>query len=517
MKNTSLFRRLLSVVLVLAMVGSMMVPAATAETTRSSATTQELELISIDAGTLESHKLGKTEAPDASQKDVEYAATDVVRVSIVLDKASTMDTGFQLKGIAANAEAKSYREGLRADQTAMTAKIEKAIRGKLDVQWNLTLVANIISANVQYGQIETIKALDGVKDVFLEAYYEAMREEENADQPMNGSATGMTGSDIAWADGYTGAGSRLAILDTGVDIMHQSFDADALEYALRQNAEAKGVSYDAYVESLNLLTPEKIEAVKDQLNANKNGDFDASKAYHSMKIPFMFNYSNKNYEASNANDEAGHHGSHVAGISAANRFIKVGTEYKHALEEVLTQGVAPDAQIIDMDVFEDKGGTYASTYMAAIEDAIILGCDSSNLSLGSSVAGFGYTYNDYEAVMNKLVENDMVCAFAMGNAYMWFDYNTGANANMYTGYLYTDDVGFLSGGSPATFTNSLAVASSDNIGVTGMPLHFGDLRVFFRESFADSKGNAYGNPPIWTPSKTTRMTMFWLTVPVLFL
>lgn len=29
---------------------------------------------------------------------------------------------------------------------------------ELDVVWNLTLAANIISANVQYGQIEDIKA-----------------------------------------------------------------------------------------------------------------------------------------------------------------------------------------------------------------------------------------------------------------------------------------------------------------------------------------------------------------------
>ncbi len=41
----------------------------------------------------------------------------------------------------------------------MTARIEQAMGTELDVVWNLTLAANIISANVQYGQIEDIKAV----------------------------------------------------------------------------------------------------------------------------------------------------------------------------------------------------------------------------------------------------------------------------------------------------------------------------------------------------------------------
>ncbi|MFR8332519.1 MAG: hypothetical protein ACLU9S_09275 [Oscillospiraceae bacterium] len=42
----------------------------------------------------------------------------------------------------------------------------------LDVVWNLTLAANIISANISYGQIQTIQNLPGVKDVVVETRYE---------------------------------------------------------------------------------------------------------------------------------------------------------------------------------------------------------------------------------------------------------------------------------------------------------------------------------------------------------
>ena len=49
-----------------------------------------------------------------------------------------------------------------------------------------------------------------------------------ADKPNMAIATGMTGTNLAWQAGYTGAGSRVAIIDTGLDTDHQSMDPDAL-------------------------------------------------------------------------------------------------------------------------------------------------------------------------------------------------------------------------------------------------------------------------------------------------
>ena len=479
MKNTSLFRRVLSVVLVVAMLGSLLVPMASAENGKASQV-EELTLTPIDRGAVGS----KAEAPEPIEKE-DHALTDVVRVSIVLDKASTLEAGFKAENIANNAAAKAYREGLRADQAAMTAKIEKAIGGKLDVKWNLTLAANNISANVLYGQIDTIKAIDGVKDVFLENRYEpqvATRE----DEPNNGAASYMIGSNLTWAAGYTGAGSKVAVIDTGIDLEHKSFSGEALEYALQQNAQEKGISYDEYVASLNLLTPESIDAVKDQLNANISSGADA---YRNTKVGFGYNYVDKRVDyIGHLQDSQGEHGSHVEGISAANRFVKEGEEFKPALSAVGTQGVAPDAQIVTMKVFGIGGGAYDSDYMVAIEDAIILGCDSANLSLGSGSAGFSFS-GSYESVMNKLVANGTVVAMSAGNSYGWYD--TPYDSNMYP-YLYADDVNYATGGSPGSFTNSLGTASVDNLGQTGMPLIFGDRHVFYSET------SGYGNNPIAT-------------------
>ena len=54
----------------------------------------------------------------------------------------------------------------------------------------------------------------------------------------------MIGSGLAWASGYTGAGSRVAIIDTGIDTDHQSMDADAYWYSLQQQAVRFGVTVD---------------------------------------------------------------------------------------------------------------------------------------------------------------------------------------------------------------------------------------------------------------------------------
>ncbi|MFR8332704.1 MAG: hypothetical protein ACLU9S_10405 [Oscillospiraceae bacterium] len=51
--------------------------------------------------------------------------------------------------------------------------------------WNLTLAANLISANVTYGQIEQIKQVRGVKDVILETRYEPQESTTDATAEPN--------------------------------------------------------------------------------------------------------------------------------------------------------------------------------------------------------------------------------------------------------------------------------------------------------------------------------------------
>ena len=427
------------------------------------------------------------ERPEAPEEPT-IPDDQVVRVSIVLDEESTIDAGYEISTLSVDPLAIAYRDDLKVKQETLETKIERqALDGKeLDVVWNLTLAANLISANVEYGQIDDIKAVPGVKDVVIEMQYEPA-EVTAADKPNMGTSSGMIGSGVAYQGGYTGAGSKVAIIDTGIDSDHQSFDAGAFEYSLDK------LGYEGDLLEKSDLTEELLE----QLNIYAYGGIDAGRLYVSSKIPFAYNYVDHGYDITHDNDTQGEHGSHVTGISAANAYIPNGSGYTPALTSVLTQGVAPDAQIITMKVFGKGGGAYDSDYMAAIEDAIVLGADSINLSLGSSVAGMGHS-DLYGDVMDSLTENGAVVTISAGNNGYWaensksvgiFDDPDFGPSPDYAGYLYGDDVNFTTAGSPGTYTNALTIASVDNDGFTGEFLQVGGDIIFYTQS------SGYKNPP----------------------
>ena len=102
----------------------------------------------------------------------------------------------------------------------------------------------------------------------------------------------MTGTTAAWAAGYTGAGSRIAIIDTGTDTDHQSFSEEGYLHALALNAQAAGEDLDSYLAGLHLLDAAEIQEKLPQLNiyATLQGkNYTASDLYRTEKLPFGFN------------------------------------------------------------------------------------------------------------------------------------------------------------------------------------------------------------------------------------
>ena len=233
---------------------------------------------------------------------------------------------------------------------------------------------------------------------------------------------------------------------------------------------------EEYMEHLDLLDVEEIKSVFDQLHAAERGSFTAEDLYVNSKLPFGFNYIDCDLDITHDNDSMSEHGSHVAGIAAANAYIpnEDGT-FDFALDSVFVQGVAPDAQIITMKVFGKNGGAYSSDYMAAIEDAIVLGCDAINLSLGSTQPGFAAIDSLYESKVQSLMESGAVISVSAGNAYAWSDF--AANG----GYLYGDDVNLHTSGTPGTWPISLAVASAENIGYTANYFTVAGNPIFYTE------------------------------------
>lgn len=97
---------------------------------------------------------------------------------------------------------------------------------------------------------------------------------------------------------------------------------------------------------------------------------------------------------------------HVSGIVAAN--------------SGKIQGVAYDAQIAFMKVFGDDGYSYTDSTMAALDDAIKLGADVVNMSLGLS-AGLLEANQSVAETYQRVFESGITLCVAMGNdAYQGF-------------------------------------------------------------------------------------------------
>ena len=418
-----------------------------------------LETEDLDPATLHVHKLGEVEEEDPDEFDPEdlepIDLNKIVRASIFLDEKSTIDVGYSTQGIANNSSATAYRNKLKRQQETMQATIESTIGHELNVKWNLTLLVNAFSVEIPYKDIALIRRIPGVKSVELENIY-AAPEPVDGDQPMTeNTSSGMVGAQAAWADGYTGAGSIVAILDTGVDTTHQSFNGDAFDHAITETGK-----------TIDLLDQTDIAGM--QLNATGT--------YVSAKIPFAYNYADHNSNYGNDVGYQSNHGSHVAGIAAANRFIKNGSSYDDALTTVHAVGMAPDAQILAMKVFGSSGGAAESDYFVAIEDAIVLGADSINLSLGSAQPGFTYA-GTYQAKLNEIASDSsihLVLAIAASNSDAFDDHTTTP--------LYQEDIYFQTTGSPATYLASLATGAAYNTGVTGAPLVFNGNNIFYTET-----------------------------------
>ena len=478
-------------------------------------------------------RLFGNDATALKENEPPYKDTDVVRALIILNDTAPVSYS-EMSQARQDTLVTAYAETMSIGQAITAANISRqALDGKkLDVVWSFEKIANAISVNVEYGRLQEIASVRGVKHVFLERRYEML------DEPNNLTSQQMTGADgvKSGATGYYGAGTSVAIIDTGLSVDHISFDAGAFEYALKE--DAGNTDYDTYVEGLDLLTVEKINAVLDQLNVkDRNPDITAEELYRNMKVPFAFNYATGEGDVSHPEGDGNEHGSHVAGIAAANRYLPAervydidgdrdfdvddaqaimdmavkgqkvtnpaytdldndgevtaydaylmlsqnDAKYVSAADSVRVDGVAPDAQIVAMAVFGEGGGTYSSDYIAALEDAVTLGVDVSNLSLGSPQPGYSESHMEYDpsalpdesgnieliddwinGVFDKAVEAGMVVSISAGNSGNWADEDEAY------GLLYADEGGVGNLGAPGSFTNAFTVASADNTGSTVM-------------------------------------------------
>ena len=416
----------------------------------------------VDPSVIDTGTAVLPEAEQDAEQDVP-AADEEVHVIILFEQKSLAKKGFSTKDLLENEKAASYSSSLKKQQLSLVDRIEREALGgeKLEIRYQFTVAVNGVATVVPYGRIEQILAVDGVADVYLEERYEL----DETVQPDTATAGEMVGSYSAWADGYTGAGSRIAIIDTGLDLSHPSFSEGGYYYSLGISAASFGKKISDY----NLLTKEEIKKALPNLSisSDKNPP-KADDLYRNAKVPFAYNYVDDGLDVSHdaEGDSNGDHGTHVAGIAAANRYVPhydADGDLYYDKQELGVTGVAPDAQLVVMKVFGVGGGAYSSDYMAAIEDAIWLNCDSVNLSLGSGSAGRSYGSKSDQQILDSFRNTDTVVTVSAGNNGAW-----GENVLTGTGMTYTTDVRMHTGGSPGSYTNSFTIASVTNTSMSGV-------------------------------------------------
>ena len=398
--------------------------------------------------------LGKdAEEAEALLNEQTVSEDDIVDVIIIMDDESVIEKD---SDATMNWLTKIQIAIMEAKQNSVVSKIEKkALDGEeIEIRYQYTWLLNGIATKVPYGAIDDIEAIDGVKDVLLEMVYDAC---DATVDPYTVADGVMIGREDTWASGYTGKGIKIAIVDTGLDTDHQNFGALSDDKLTEESA-----------------TKNTISPVLGSLNANYymeyvNGrSLTVDDVYLNTKVAYGFNYVDANTTFDHSRDQQGDHGTHVAGIAAAND-----------LNNGEAVGVAPDAQLYVMKVFGANGGAYTSDLLAALEDALILDADVVNMSLGSP-AGFTSDGPSFDAIYGRVDETNTILTISAGNS------TTAGIGNIWgtdTNLASNPDNSVVS--SPATYVNVTSVASVENVGVKGYYMETEGSRF----SYSDGNGN----------------------------
>ena len=367
-----------------------------------------------------------TSADDESLLDEEVPATTEEDSSTVVDMIVQLEDGTDTAAALA-----SINAAVAAAYPDASAEVSR--------EYSNTFTGFALSAPI--GSMDAIRGVSGVQSAFLD--HETQVSDDGDDTPADAEGTG--GADASADSGsaadaesnpmaamraaqhgdvlsaqvmmkadkisQTGAGKVVAIIDTGVDMSHPAFSG-----ALHG-------------------TP-AIDSSKGAALAQQVGK---SGTYVSEKFPFAYDYADGDNDAS----PAGSHGTHVAGITAAN-----GSQIT---------GIAPDAQIIVGKVARGRGGIPDSALLAALDDMAVIKPDVVNLSLGRTAGMDSAADTLFAGVYEKLQEKGITLDVAGGNEFQ-AGYGNKSGKNL----PYASDPDSSTLGEPGSFAPVVTVASIEN-------------------------------------------------------
>jgi minor extracellular serine protease Vpr len=231
---------------------------------------------------------------------------------------------------------------------------------------------NGLSITLERGSVATLQRVSGVKAIWPVATFELDPVEQIS--PELATALAMTGADVAQSElGLTGAGVRVAVMDTGIDYHHPDLGG----------CFGPGCRVAA-----------GWDFVGDAFNADPS-----SPAYNPVPAPDP------------DPDDCNGHGTHVAGIVGASGEVT---------------GVAPGVTFGAYRVFGCEGSTTADIMTAAMERAHKDRMQVLNMSIGSA---FQWPQYPTARAADKLVQRGMVVVASIGNSGANGVYATGAPGN----------------------------------------------------------------------------------------
>ncbi|MBY6288502.1 S8 family serine peptidase [Streptococcus suis] len=245
----------------------------------------------------------------------------------------------------------------------------------------------------------------------------AISNQEEA-KPQNIDSNTIITVPKVWDSGYKGEGTVVAIIDSGLDIDH-----DVLHISDLSTAKYK--------------SEKEIEAAKEAAGITYGEWFND-------KVVFGYNYVDVNTVLKEEDKRS--HGMHVTSIATGNPTQPVAGQ--------LMYGVAPEAQVMFMRVFSDlKATTGAALYVKAIEDAVKLGADSINLSLGGANGSVVNMNENVTAAIEAARRAGVSVVIAAGNDGTFGSGHSNPSADY-------PDYGLV--GAPSTARDAISVASYNN-------------------------------------------------------